>query len=146
MKLAIKIFIHRSMISWRVPSDNKKTNNKQMKKHSIFLILILLSLAFNGCKYDFILPEVVPVASNVSFSKQIVPIFTSKCIACHNNQTPQMTADVAYSQLVPNFVNLTSPESSKIYVVPSSGTHFATINGTQAGLILSWIKEGAKNN
>ena len=117
-----------------------------MKKHSIFLILILLSLTFNGCKYDFILPAEVPVVSNVSFSTQVVPIFASKCISCHDNQAPQMTATVAYSQLVPNYVNLTNPESSKIYTVPNSGAHYAKITTAQAGLILSWIKEGAKNN
>ncbi|MGE5393108.1 MAG: hypothetical protein ACM3P1_00115 [Candidatus Saccharibacteria bacterium] len=117
-----------------------------MKKHSIFFILILSSLFLGSCKYDYILPEVVAPVNDVKFSTQIAPIFAEKCVACHNRQTPVLTADVAYSQLVPNYVNTTSPESSKIYVVPSSGKHYAKISAAQAALILQWIKEGAKNN
>ena len=120
-----------------------------MKKHSIFLILILVSLFLNGCKYDFILPEVVPPIDNTkptSFATQIVPIFTSKCTLCHNTQAPVMTADVAYSQLVPNFVNTTSPTSSVLYINATSGTHGGTVSATQAALILAWITQGAQNN
>jgi hypothetical protein len=120
-----------------------------MKKHSIFLILILLSLFLNGCKYDFILPEVVTPPDNggqpISFAKQIVPIFASKCTLCHNTQAPIMTADVAYSQLVPNYVNTASPASSVLYVNATSGTHGGTVSATQAALILKWITEGANN-
>lgn len=124
-------------------SHKKRT---QMKKHPIFLILILFALSIGSCKYDYILPEVVPVVNNVSFSTQVAPIFAEKCVACHNHQTPLLTADVAYSQIVPNYVNTTSPESSKIYTVPSSGTHYAKVSAAQAALILQWITEGAKNN
>jgi hypothetical protein len=117
-----------------------------MKKHPIFLILILVSLFLGSCKYDYILPEVVPVVNNVSFSTQVAPIFAEKCVSCHDNQAPKLTADVAYSQLVPGYVNTASPESSKIYVNASSGTHYAKVSAAQAALILEWIKEGAKNN
>lgn len=121
-----------------------------MKKHSIFLILVLLSLFINGCKYDFILPPEVPVVDPgtppVSFSTDIIPILTAKCILCHSTQTPTMGASVAFSQLVPNYVNKTSPASSKFYTVPTSGTHGATVSTAQAALILRWITEGANNN
>jgi hypothetical protein len=121
-----------------------------MKKHSIFFILIAFSLFIGGCKYDFILPEVVPPIDNggepISFATQIVPIFAEKCIGCHNNQTPKLTADVAYAQLVPAYVNTASPASSKIYTVPTSGTHYAKISAAQSALILAWITEGAQKN
>ena len=120
-----------------------------MKKRPIFLLIVLLSLFVVGCKYDFILPEEVPqIDPNkpVSFATQITPIFAEKCISCHNKQTPKLTADVAYSQLVPAYVNTGSPASSKIYTVPSSGTHYAKISATQAALILAWITDGAKDN
>ena len=120
-----------------------------MKKHPIFLLIVLLSLFVVGCKYDFILPEEVPqidTSKPVSFSTQIAPIFAEKCISCHNNQSPKLTADVAYSQLVPSYVNTATPASSKIYTVPSSGTHYAKISATQAALILAWITDGAKDN
>jgi hypothetical protein len=122
-----------------------------MKKHSIFLILILFTLFFAGCKYDFILPEEVPVIDNggepISFSTQVAPIFVEKCATCHASQTPRLTADVAYSQIVPNYVNTTNPASSTIYVNSSSGNHNnVKVTATQAQLILTWITEGAKNN
>lgn len=122
-----------------------------MKKHSIFLILVLLSLFLNGCKYDFILPEEVPPIDNggdpISFATQVAPIFTTqKCTDCHNSQAPKLTADVAYAQLVPGYVNTTTPASSKVYTVATSGTHYAKVSAAQGALILTWIKEGAKNN
>lgn len=117
-----------------------------MKKSNIFLVFIVSLLIFSGCKYDFILPEEVPVVNDVKFSTQIVPIFTQKCNLCHDQQTPILTSDVAYSQIVPNYVNTAAPSSSEIYTVPTSGTHGATISTAQAALILQWIKEGANNN
>jgi len=121
-----------------------------MKKYSIFLILVLFSLFLNSCKYDFILPEDVPVVNPggepVSFSTQVLPILTEKCVLCHNNQAPTMGASVAYAQLVPGYVNTSSPASSKLYTVPTSGTHGATVSAAQGAIILQWITEGAKNN
>jgi hypothetical protein len=118
-----------------------------MKKHSIFLILVLLSLFLNGCKYDFVLPVEVPVVNPggepVNFSTQVLPILTDKCILCHSTQAPTMGAAVAYAQLVPKYVNTASPASSKLYTVPTSGTHGATFSATQGALILQWITEGA---
>lgn len=123
-----------------------------MKKYSIFLILIVVSLFLGSCKYDFILPEEVPVIDNggdpISFATQIAPIFASKCTECHKpgDKTPDLTAANAYSQITTKYVNTASPASSKIYTVPTSGTHYAKVTATQAALILKWITEGAKNN
>jgi hypothetical protein len=121
-----------------------------MKKNTIFLILILFSLFIYSCKYDFILPEVVPPINPggdpISFSTQIVPIFAEKCISCHSTQSPRMNATDAYSQLVPNYVNTGTPETSMIYTVSKSGQHYAKVSATQSALILAWITEGAKNN
>ena len=121
-----------------------------MKKYSIFLILVLLSLFLNSCKYDFVLPVEVPVVNPggqpVSFSTQVVPILTDKCILCHSTQSPTMGASVAFTQLVPGYVNTASPASSKLYVNATSGTHGATVSAAQGAVILQWITEGAKNN
>jgi len=121
-----------------------------MKKQSIFLILVLLSLFLNSCKYDFVLPVEVPVVNPggepVSFATQVVPILVDKCNLCHSTQTPMMGASVAYAQLVPKYVNTASPASSKLYTVSTSGTHGATVSAAQGALILLWITEGAKNN
>ncbi len=127
-----------------------------MKKHNIFLILALVALLFSGCKYDFVLPEKVPVIDNggepISFKTQIAPIFSSgdKCTSCHKSGglgTPDFSnASTVYSLIVPKLVNTTTPASSTLYVNASSGAHYAKVSATQAALILQWIKEGAKNN
>ena len=121
-----------------------------MRKYSIFLILVLSSLFLNSCKYDFILPPVVPVVPPgtppVSFSTDIIPILTAKCILCHSTQTPTMGASVAYAQLVPKYINTTTPASSVFYTNSTSGTHGATVSAAQGALMLRWITEGAKNN
>jgi len=121
-----------------------------MKKHPIYLILILFSLFISSCKYDTILPVVVIPVNNVSFATQVAPIFSTgnKCTSCHKPgaTSPDLTLADAYASIVPQYVSLTTPESSVVYVNASSGNHKATVTATQAALILQWIKEGAKNN
>ncbi len=124
-----------------------------MKKSPIFLVLILFALSLNSCKYDFILPEIVPpITETVSFSTQIVPIFSAgnKCTACHNGgQSPDLRAASAHAQIVPALINAATPESSIIYSfpAPTTGTHpWKKYTAGEAALILKWIKDGAKNN
>jgi len=122
-----------------------------MKKSYIFLLSLLFALFLNGCKYDFILPEKVPVITTPpTFALQIAPIFSSgnKCTSCHNGaQEPDLRATSAYSQLVPKYVNTASPASSKIYMNALPGSsHFEHVTATQAAWILAWITDGAKNN
>lgn len=128
-----------------------------MKKNIVFLAFILFSLFITGCKYDFILPEEVPVIDNggepISFATQIAPIFSAsnKCTSCHQTgglASPDLlTASSVYSNIVPAYVNTGAPETSKIYINASSGDHNNTkVTALQAQLILTWITEGAQNN
>lgn len=128
-----------------------------MKKNIVFLVFILFSIFITGCKYDFILPEEVPVIDNggepISFASQIVPIFSAnnKCTSCHQSgglANPDLgTASSVYANIVPAYVNTTAPETSKIYVNSVSGNHNNTkVTALQAQLILTWITEGAQNN
>jgi len=123
-----------------------------MKKRTIFLISILLSLFLNSCKYDFILPTVVPpITGTVSFSTQVAPIFTAgnKCTACHNTggQAPDLSAANAYASIVPGLINTTTPEQSAIYSFPGGTSHsWKGYTALEAATILAWIKDGAKNN
>jgi hypothetical protein len=126
---------------------------KTMKKHSIFFAIILVSLLFTGCKYDFILPEEVPpVDPNVPvlFAAEVAPIFTTNtCTQCHKpgSQSPDLTQSKVYSELVPKYVNTSSPETSIILVHPGSANHSqAKFTQSQLSVILAWITQGAKNN
>ena len=129
-----------------------------MKKHPIFLILILFALFLNGCKYDFILPEQVetvnPGGQPISFATQIAPIFSAgdKCTACHKSggQAPDLTSANAYSQISSKYVKTGSAETSLIYTEPApanAAVHtWKKYSASEAALVLAWIKEGAKNN
>jgi len=123
-----------------------------MKRHNLFLILIVFSMVMSSCKYDYILPEVVAPVSDVSFSQDVTPIFTAKCISCHKagNTSPDLTAANAFAQIMSaNLVNATTPAESKLYTFPSptTGTHtWKKYSAKEAATVLQWIKEGAKNN
>jgi mono/diheme cytochrome c family protein len=126
-----------------------------MKKRSLFLMMILLVAVLAGCRYNWILPEEDenpnPGGEPVSYSTQIQPIFTAKCISCHNTggEAPDLSAGKSYNQVVPAHVNLTSPDQSDIYVYPSptSSVHsWKKYSSNEAKLVLTWIEEGAKNN
>jgi hypothetical protein len=126
-----------------------------MKKHTIFFILILFSLLFGGCKYDFVLPVEVPVIDNggnpISFSTQVAPIFSTgnKCTECHKpgGTSPDFLTSATLYSMVTSKVNVSSPADSKLLTYPGSSAHTQRqLTATEAALILTWIKEGAKNN
>jgi len=124
-----------------------------MKKQSqLFTMVFVFALIFSGCKYDFITPDYVPpVAPGVSFSTQVAPIFSTdnKCTQCHTTgaQYPDLTAEHAYAQIVPDLVNTDNAESSIILAVPGSASHsWKGYTTAEYQTILTWIQEGAKNN
>lgn len=123
-----------------------------MKKKSIYFILILFSLLIVRCKYDFILPAEVPViVEPISFASQVAPIFSTgnKCTACHKpgSTSPDLTSANAYSQITAKYINTTNPEESKIYTMPGSSAHsWKSYTADEAAIILAWIKQGALNN
>ena len=125
-----------------------------MKNRTIFPILILFAL-FSSCKYDSILPEVVPPpVTGVSFATAVAPIFSTgdKCISCHKAGAtdPDLTSANAFAQInTANYINKTTPAESKIYAYPAPGTTTHTrkkYTAGEAAIILQWITEGAKNN
>jgi len=123
-----------------------------MKKRSLFLLLVLFTILITSCKYNFIVPEeVTPPTEPVSYAAQVQPIFTAKCIECHKSggQLPNLTEGNSFSQIVPAHVNLTTAEESDIYKYPSPSSSIHTwkkYSSNEANLVLTWIKEGAKNN
>ena len=127
-----------------------------MKKSNIYFLLFALTLIFNACTYDYIVKEELPpidVTVPVSFSTQIVPIFTNSCVACHKTggQAPDLTAANAYNSIkTMNLVNTATPESSVIYTEPNpanTSVHaWKKYTAAEAQLVLTWIQQGAKNN
>lgn len=129
-----------------------------MKIVKILIMVFAVTALFNGCSYNFIVPEEVPVidpedpdAQQISFANEIVPIFTANCTSCHNgNQAPDLRAENAYAAInTSRYINTASPQESKIYAYcsPETSTHMRKkYNSAQAALILAWIQQGAKNN
>lgn len=124
----------------------------------ILLFAGCITLLATGCKYDWIIPEEVPVIDpddpnqQLSFTEDILPIFVNgnNCTACHGSgQVPDLREGQAYSSInTTRYINTTAPEESRIYTVPNpaSGSHYKQYTPTQAALILAWIQQGAKNN
>jgi hypothetical protein len=130
-----------------------------MKNWRFLLAIVLVAVFIGGCKYDWIIPEEVidpddPNTEEISFSTEILPIFTegNNCTACHKtgSQIPDLTAGNAYSAInSTRYINTSSPEESRIYTVAHperSGHSQKKYTNAQAALILTWIKQGAKNN
>ena len=126
-----------------------------MKNRSLFILMVLLVAILAGCSYNWVLPEATvdpnPDGEPVSYSKQIQPIFTNKCVSCHNTggTSPDLSTGKSYAQVVPAQVNLTTPAESGIYTFPAPSTSvhsWKKYSANEATLVLIWIQEGAKNN
>ena len=125
-------------------------------KYNILLLVVMASFLVVGCKYDWIIPEEIPIidpddpAQQVSFAQEILPIFSGKnCTACHDGSpAPDLRAATAYNSVnTARFINTETPEESTLYTVPHpSGSHPVKYSAAQAALILAWIQQGAKNN
>lgn len=124
----------------------------------VLLLAGCIALLNSGCKYDWVIPEEIPVIDpddpnqQISFSEDILPIFVNgnNCTACHGgSQVPDLREDMAYTSInTTRYINKSTPEESRIYMVPNpeSGSHYKQYTATQAALILAWIQQGAKNN
>ena len=120
-----------------------------MKTFKYIFAAGIIAFMFTGCKYDFIVPEELPdPGEQVSFSEDIVPIFESKCTACHDTggQMPDLTAANAFSSINRSrYINEDNPGESLIYSKPV-GSHPAQYTEREAALVLEWINQGAENN
>ncbi len=119
------------------------------------ILLVLIAAVMSSCYYD----EVIKVEENievgeVTFSVDIIPIFTESCAVsgCHNgNVSPNLLPANAYNTLINgNYVNVNDPKNSELYLwvsgkktlpMPPTGSD-ATINAN----VLAWIEQGALNN
>jgi hypothetical protein len=127
-----------------------------MKIFKLLFALVVVSLIFSGCKYDFIVPEDVPDpddpnAEQVSFAQEVQPIFSTSCTSCHDTggQMPDLTDGNSYAAInTTRYINFDTPEESLIYTRPhpsNTGSH-PTYTESQAATLLLWIKQGAQNN
>jgi len=131
-----------------------------MRLRKIFLLIPILFFAglyfATGCK-DQLPTEstIVFPDSNVSYGKHIEPLFTSRCLSCHNGAYPPNLSPPSYSALISYQPQLIIPgQGNNSYLVrlldgraspvmPPSGE---MLNQNQIEGIKKWIDEGALNN
>jgi hypothetical protein len=126
-----------------------------MKKR-FFRLLILSGTVLTmltACEYTFIEPTPAPpiiVGDTISYSQDIQPVFTSKCVSCHKTggQAPDLSAGNSYTALTSgNLVVTGNPATSELYIVcKPSGSMANFISADQLNLIYRWINAGAKND
>jgi hypothetical protein len=133
------------------------------KKSKIAIALTVLVMAVffsSGCQKDTTVyiplkPEIVTRA--VSFSKDLIPLFKTNCAksGCHvtGGRSPNLEASQAYNALINGkFIDKGNPENSVIYKRLIGKLKPAMPMGASAnpsdidGLLLAWIKQGAKKN
>jgi hypothetical protein len=121
-----------------------------MRRTSILRTLFVFSafLLLSSCEYDTIEPDIIPIPPDqtISFIQDILPVFSAKCVECHDgNRKPDLRNDKAYGALINEYINTNEPESSKLYEV-LTGFHSDKASAQEKQLILRWIEQGAKDN
>ena len=131
---------------------------------NIKMVLMVLGITavvmFSACTKDttVIIPLVKTVNRTVSFSSDLLPIFKTSCAitGCHadGGHQPNLTSDKAYKSLIgdPDFIKVSDPESSQLYqrltgqIAPQMPMGKTPNPSNIEALVLTWIKQGAKNN
>lgn len=125
-----------------------------MYKRKFFNLIMLIVglLVFFACTYEKIQYPAPPDPTiPVSYSADIQAIWDKGCsVGCHRAGAtpPDLSAANSYNALMNGgFVDTVTPEQSKIYTCMITGGSMATYtNPRDAGIVLTWIKQGAKNN
>src|SRR5450432_2518114 len=124
-----------------------------MKRLLIYTgLLFFLSLGLSSCYKDVILPSVsvTKPPQFVSFSTDLQPIFSANCAlsGCHvaGSQTPYLSPDLSYQQLLGGFVNKIVPTQSELYIQINGNMEVHIPNAADRQKIYDWIRNGAPNN
>ena len=118
----------------------------------VLFCALCFSVFFSSCEWvtiEPIVPELPPPDEEISFSVDIQPIFTSKCVECHPpTRGLDLTDGNAYNSINnENFINSTTPSESLIYTKGDpNGNHPGKYSITESALLLRWIEEGSQNN
>jgi cytochrome c5 len=127
-----------------------------MKKLFKIVLYSGLILLFQSCYYDTVIEEeVIPPPDDVSYSRDIMPLWKADCVSCHKGGTtfpPDLRDENSWDELVPAYVvPFESDESSlmnSLYgtngeqLMPPAGIW----SDNKINLVKAWIDQGAKNN
>jgi len=126
-----------------------------MKKRFLQLLFLsgtLLTL-LTACEYTFIEPTPPPppppAGDTISYSQDVQPVFTAKCVSCHPAvYKPDLTTGKSYNALMTgNYVVAGKPAESSLYTKCATGGSMATYtSASDLDKIYRWIYAGAKND
>jgi hypothetical protein len=124
---------------------------KTVRKNLVAIILFVAIAGFASCEKFGIPPIPFDPNATWSFSADIQPVFeTNGCTNCHNgSKSPDLRSGKSYSALSKGYINVSTPEQSRLYVkmTSTSGTNHAEKTTLNEKLkVLNWIKQGALNN
>lgn len=129
---------------------------RRMLKHLAALGFVLY--LFSSCTSDRIVPDPVypptppdPNENQISYAGEIQPVFTAKCLLCHNTgQTaPNLSSGKSYQSLMsmPGMIDTVVPGNSTLYKKMATGGSMAQYcTKANADSVYKWIRQGAKNN
>jgi len=94
-------------------------------------------------------PAQAPVTVEVSFSKDVQPIFAASCMPCHSGSGDAKSKyDLAkYEGIMANVVAC-NPDSSKLCQMLATGKMppAGPLPGDKVEFVKKWVSQGAKNN
>ena len=127
--------------------------NKLVTTLSVIFIL-------SSCTSDYIVPEPPEPPANpndttpqsiISYSGEIQPVFTAKCMPCHaaGAALPVLASGKSYQSLmsIPGMVDTINPGNSALYLSMKPGGSMSNYcKKADADSVYKWIRQGAKNN
>lgn len=129
---------------------------KKIYKRLLFVGLVSTIGFMSSCEKDYIIPEPVDpngpptTVDTIFFSTDIQPFFDAKCASCHNGGgiPLNLSPGVSYDALITgNYINTTTPASSKLYVKIAPGGSMAQYStSAETEMTFDWIDQGALNN
>lgn len=119
---------------------------------------MLSMFALSACEKAYLTSKEVVITTPVSFSADIIPIFTADCSTptCHldGGPPPNLTPTKAYDELQLGLVDTSNAKDSKLYklcISTDPNTRMPKfpeppLSAEKIGYILAWIEQGAQNN
>jgi hypothetical protein len=131
----------------------------QSRKLKNLITIFFVFFIFLSCTRDYIVPDPPappptppsPNESKISYSGEIQPIFTAKCVKCHGvgQVPPVLAAGKSYQALMSmsGMIDTITPGNSILYQEMATGggmNQYCT--KSNADSVYKWIRQGAKNN
>ena len=113
-----------------------------MKKVSIVLMIIISGIFFVSCESNTT-QELSPIVTNPTYSQNIEPVISAKCVSCHSggSQYPDLDSYAAVKDAGENGVMLCRIDGSCGNIMPQSGA----MPQQTIDMIKLWAQQGYAN-